>query len=239
MRPRNRKIENGFIESRNRFFGGKQNLRPRKTSCSNAPLEMKRKGFLPKRERIWKTRNAAPTNSKRNSKFAGDSAGNAVGIQEKERLEKVAEATDFIRETLKKSAPLVARNYVYHVSLEANQMFREISGNAERTLKWTEDYGIILEEFGHERPFVNLSGGEQMAAAFRSTRSFETIIRCAARIFRRTDDQYGCGAPRTSRRTNQPHHRKTNFDQLFVISHDDTFEGYADNVISVGGNTNG
>jgi exonuclease SbcC len=87
---------------------------------------------------------------------------------EKERLEKIAEATAFIRETLKEAAPRVARNYVYHVSLEANQMFREISGNAERTLKWTEDYGIVLEENGYERPFVNLSGGEQMAAACRS-----------------------------------------------------------------------
>ena len=86
-------------------------------------------------------------------------------FQEKERLEKVSEATKFIRDTLKEAAPRVARNYVHHVSLEANQMFREISGNAERTLKWTEDYGISLEEYGHERPFINLSGGEQMAAA--------------------------------------------------------------------------
>jgi DNA repair protein SbcC/Rad50 len=31
--------------------------------------------------------------------------------------------------------------------------------------------------------------------------------------------------------------RKT-FDQLFVISHDDTFEGYVDNVVSVVGNGN-
>jgi hypothetical protein len=35
-------------------------------------------------------------------------------------------------------------------------------------LKWTEDYGILLEEDGFERPFVSLSGGEQMAAACRS-----------------------------------------------------------------------
>ena len=44
-------------------------------------------------------------------------------------------------------------------------MFREITGNAERTLKWIEDYGIVLEEDGYERPFQSLSGGEQMAAA--------------------------------------------------------------------------
>jgi exonuclease SbcC len=29
---------------------------------------------------------------------------------------------------------------------------------------------------------------------------------------------------------------KQTFDQLFVISHDDTFEGYADNVVSIGAN---
>ncbi len=56
-------------------------------------------------------------------------------FQEKERLERVAETTAFIRDTLKEAAPRVARNYVYHVSLEANLMFREITGNAERTLK--------------------------------------------------------------------------------------------------------
>ena len=96
-------------------------------------------------------------------------------FKEKERLEKVAEATEFIRETLKKSAPLVARNYVYHVSLEANQMFREISGNAERTLKWTEDYGIVLEEFGHERPFINLERRRTDGGGFvRQARAFKT-----------------------------------------------------------------
>ena len=44
-------------------------------------------------------------------------------------------------------------------------MFREITGNAEHTLKWGEDYGITLEEGGYERTFASLSGGEQMAAA--------------------------------------------------------------------------
>ena len=63
-------------------------------------------------------------------------------------------------------------------------MFREISGNAERTLKWTEDYGIVLEEIGHERPFVNLSGGEQMAAALSVRLGFaETAFRYKISVF--------------------------------------------------------
>lgn len=160
-------------------------------------------------------------------------------FKEKDRLEKVSEATEFIRETLKKSAPLVARNYVYHVSLEANQMFREITGNAERTLKWTEDYGIVLEEFGHERPFVNLSGGEQMAAAL-SVRLALLKQLSDIRLAFFDEPTTNMDAARRERLAEQISHitERQTFDQLFVISHDDTFEGYVDNVISVGANAN-
>ncbi len=158
---------------------------------------------------------------------------------EKERLEKVAETTAFIRDTLKEAAPRVARNYVYHVSLEANQMFREISGNAERTLRWTEDYGIMLEENGYERPFSNLSGGEQMAAAL-SVRLALLKQLSDIRLAFFDEPTTNMDAARRERLAEQISHitEKQTFDQLFVISHDDTFEGYVDNVVSVGGNDN-
>ncbi len=158
-------------------------------------------------------------------------------FQEKERLEKIGEATKFIRDTLKEAAPRVARNYVYHVSMEANQMFREISGNAERTLKWTEDYGISLEENGYDRPFINLSGGEQMAAAL-SVRLALLKQLSDVRLAFFDEPTTNMDAERRERLAEQISHiteRKT-FDQLFIISHDDTFEGYVDNVVSVGGN---
>lgn len=153
---------------------------------------------------------------------------------EKERLEKVGEATAFIRETLKEAAPRVARNYVFHVSMEANQMFREISGNAERTLKWTEDYGIALEENGYERPFVNLSGGEQMAAAL-SVRLALLKQLSDVRLAFFDEPTTNMDAERRERLAEQISQitKKRTFDQLFVISHDDTFEEYVDNVVSV------
>ncbi len=153
-------------------------------------------------------------------------------LQEKERLEGVAETTAFIRDTLKEAAPRVARNYVYHVSLEANQMFREITGNGERTLKWTEDYSIMLEEDGYDRPFQSLSGGEQMAAAL-SVRL--AILKQLSDIRIAFFDE-----PTTNmdaeRRENfaQQISRIKHFDQLFVISHDDTFDHYVDNVVTIG-----
>jgi DNA repair protein SbcC/Rad50 len=158
-------------------------------------------------------------------------------FREKERLEKISEATAFIRDTLKEAAPRVARNYVYHVSLEANQMFREITGNAERTLKWTEDYGIILEENGYDRPFVNLSGGEQMAAAL-SVRLALLKQLSDVRLAFFDEPTTNMDAERRERLAEQISHitERRTFDQLFVISHDDTFEGYVDNVVSIGAN---
>ncbi len=154
-------------------------------------------------------------------------------FQEKERLEKIYEATKFIRDTLKEAAPRVARNYVFHISNEANQLFREITGNAERTLKWGEDYGIVLEELGYERPFANLSGGEQMAAAL-SVRLALLKQLSDVRIAFFDEPTTNMDAERRENLATQISNIK-HFDQLFVISHDDTFEGYVDNVITIGG----
>jgi len=152
-------------------------------------------------------------------------------FREKERLEKVLETTDFIRTTLKDAAPLVARNYVWHVSQEANLLYRDITGNAERTLKWTEDYSISLEEGGYDRPFVSLSGGEQMAAAL-SVRLALLKQLSDIRVAFFDEPTTNMDAERRenlAQQIGQIHH----FDQLFVISHDDTFDSYMDNEIRV------
>jgi len=150
---------------------------------------------------------------------------------ERDRLERSAELTTFIRETLKEAAPRVARNYVHHVSLEANQLFREISGHAEQTLKWADDYGILLEENGHDRPFINLSGGEQMAAALAVRLALLKQL-SDIRIAFFDEPTTNMDAARRENLALQISNIK-HFDQLFVISHDDTFEGYVDNVVAV------
>jgi DNA repair protein SbcC/Rad50 len=151
---------------------------------------------------------------------------------EKDRLSKIAETTTFIRETLREAAPRVARNYVHHVSVEACQMYREICGHADQTLSWSIDYGISLEEEGHERPFGNLSGGEQMAAAL-SVRLAILKQLSDIRIAFFDEPTTNMDAERRENLAQQISQIK-NFDQLFVISHDDTFEGYVDNTLRVG-----
>jgi exonuclease SbcC len=157
-------------------------------------------------------------------------------FKEKDRLEKIGEATKFIRDTLKEAAPRVARNYVYHVSNEANQLYREITGNPERSLKWGEDYALQLEEGGYERPFQSLSGGEQMAAALSIRLALLKQLSDVKMAFF-DEPTTNMDEIRREHLAEQISHITENhtFDQLFVISHDDTFEGYVDNIVTVGG----
>jgi exonuclease SbcC len=154
-------------------------------------------------------------------------------FNQKEKLEELHDTTEFIRDTLKKAGPIVTESYLYNINSESNQLFREISGDASRTLRWSRDYEIIMEESGHERPFQNLSGGEQMVAAL-SVRL--ALLKQLSDIRIAFFDEPTTNMDLTRReRLAQQIGQITNFDQLFVISHDDTFEGSVNHVVSVTG----
>ncbi|HVG39871.1 MAG TPA: hypothetical protein VM870_11310, partial [Pyrinomonadaceae bacterium] len=138
---------------------------------------------------------------------------------------------DFIRDVLKAAGPLVTESYLYNISIEANQLFRDITGEAARTLKWSRDYEIILEEDGYERSFINLSGGEQMAAAL-SVRLALLKELSDIRIAFFDEPTVNMDAERRERLAVSLGQIR-NFDQLFVISHDDTFEESVDHTVHV------
>jgi exonuclease SbcC len=149
----------------------------------------------------------------------------------KEKLEELNEATDFIRDVLKKAGPLVTESYLYNISIEANQLFREITGEAGRALRWSRDYEIMLEEEGHERSFQNLSGGEQMAAALSIRLA---LLKQLSDIRLAFFDEPTVNMDQERReRLAQQIGQVQHFDQLFVISHDDTFEENVDHIIHV------
>jgi DNA repair protein SbcC/Rad50 len=151
----------------------------------------------------------------------------------RERCEQLHSVTDFMRDLLKKAAPFITEAHLQSISIEANQLYRDITGNPMVTLRWDSGYEIMLEEDGHERGFASLSGGEQMAAALS--------VRLA--LLKELSDMRVAffDEPTTNmdeeRRRNlaQQIGRIRDFDQLFVISHDDTFEGFTDRVVTVKG----
>lgn len=155
----------------------------------------------------------------------------------KERCHQLSSVAEFIRDLLKKAGPFITEAHLQSISIEANQLYREITGNPMVSLRWDMGYEIVLEEDGHERAFASLSGGEQMAAAL--------AVRLA--LLKELSDMRIAffDEPTTNmdeeRRRNlaQQIGRIKDFDQLFVISHDDTFEGFTDRVVSVRGQAEG
>jgi exonuclease SbcC len=156
-------------------------------------------------------------------------------MAEKEKTLRLRDAVDFIRDILQKAAPYITESYLFSISSEANQLFREITGRHDITLRWTKDYEITLEEEGRERPFSLLSGGEQMAAAL-SVRL--ALLKELSEVNLAFFDE-----PTTNMDEERRHNlaqqigRIKDFQQLFVISHDDSFEGYTDQIISLGERT--
>jgi exonuclease SbcC len=89
----------------------------------------------------------------------------------------------------------------------------------------------MLEEDGHERSFPNLSGGEQMAAALAIRLALLKQLSDIRMAFfdEPTVNMDAERRERLAQQIGQVQH----FDQLFVISHDDTFESSVDHVIHV------
>jgi DNA repair protein SbcC/Rad50 len=154
--------------------------------------------------------------------------------EEKQKIEKVLETVQFVRETLKISGPLVVKNLISQISNKANRIFQEIMDNHEVTLEWTEDYSILLEEKGYKRPFVNLSGGEQMAAALAVRLAFLLLL-SDIRIAFFDEPTTNMDAVRCEKLAQQIERISNSryFNQLFVISHDSTFESLVDKPIYV------
>jgi exonuclease SbcC len=149
-----------------------------------------------------------------------------------ERAEHLRETSDFIRDILQKAAPYITESYLFSISIEANHLFREITGRHDVTLQWTRDYEITIEEEGRERPFLNLSGGEQMAAALAVRLA---LLKELSEVKIAFFDEPTTNMDEERRRNlAQQIGRIKDFHQLFVVSHDDSFEGYTDQIISLG-----
>jgi exonuclease SbcC len=133
------------------------------------------------------------------------------------------------RKLIKEAAPHVLKAMMHDISIEANRIFGEIMGDRSGQLSWQNDYEIMLHRQGVNRTFAQLSGGEQMSAALS--------VRLALLKKLSTLNIAFFDEPTQNmdelRRTNlaEQIRRVRGFDQLFVISHDDTFEQGLDSLI--------
>ncbi len=148
---------------------------------------------------------------------------------EREELDQSAIMLKQFRETIKDAGPQVTKALLHQISTTANHIFGDIMGDRAATLSWEDDYEIVLRHDGRERTFAQLSGGEQMSAALAVRLALlRKLSRLDIAFFdeptQNMDDERRGNLAEQIRRVR-------GFDQLIVISHDDTFEQGLDNVV--------
>jgi DNA repair protein SbcC/Rad50 len=148
---------------------------------------------------------------------------------ERDTLDDLERMLQQFRETIREAGPSIMKALLRQISGEANRIFGDIMGDRAAQLSWESDYEIVLRRDGKERSFAQLSGGEQMSAALAVRLALlRSLTRLDIAFFDEpTQNMDG------ERRGNlaEQIRRVRGFDQLLVISHDDTFEQGLDCVL--------
>ncbi len=133
------------------------------------------------------------------------------------------------RDIIKEAGPFIMKALLREISTRANRIFGEIMGDLSAEIAWTNEYEIVLKKNGQERSFAQLSGGEQMSAALAVRLA---LLRHLSRLDIAFFDEptQNMDGERRGNLAEQIR-RVRGFDQLIVISHDDTFEQGLDSVI--------
>ncbi len=142
-----------------------------------------------------------------------------------QELAERAEAMEFVRGIIRDAGPIVSERLISIIAAEANMIFSDLIGDYSLSLQWNSDYSIHVMHGGKQddvREFKLLSGGEQMAAALS--------IRLAL-LTRLTDIRFAFFDEPTVNLDDQRRSQLAerlglirSLEQIFVISHDDTFE---------------
>lgn len=147
------------------------------------------------------------------------------------QLEEQATTLETMRSLLRQAGPYITKALIKQISDGAAQIFGDLMQDYTRHLRWGEEYGITLEVDGRERQFAQLSGGEQMSAALAVRLA---LLREMSNIDIAFFDEPTTNLDETRRDSLARQILDVKgFRQLFVISHDDTFEQVTQNLVRI------
>ena len=148
-----------------------------------------------------------------------------------EQISRQEAVLETVRGVLRQAGPFITQSVIRQVSSQANQIFGELMQDYSRQLQWGEEYGITLDVGGVSREFKQLSGGEQMSAALAVRLA---LVRSMSSIHIAFFDEPTANLDDARREAlAQQITNVRGFRQLFVISHDDTFEQATQNLVRV------
>jgi len=145
--------------------------------------------------------------------------------------EKLLAFLEYGRKRIEEAGPEIKRTLVRDVASRAAGIFSDILNDHSMHLDWGEEYDITVERAGSRRAFAQLSGGEQMAAAVAVRLA---LLRQVSDIDIAFFDEPTANLDEARRDALADQIVGVRgFSQIFVISHDDTFERVTDHVVRV------
>jgi len=139
--------------------------------------------------------------------------------------------SNFMRDTIKNSSEFIVNEFIGEISQDASNIYSEIMDDYSCGLKWQNDYDIEIESAGDVKSFRQLSGGERMSAALAVRLALLKALSSCDFVFLDEPTQNMDEVRRE--KLSQEIMKIRGFKQLFVISHDDTFNEKYSNVIKI------
>ena len=152
-------------------------------------------------------------------------------LQQLKGLRADEEFANWVRENVRQAGPKMREIITDRIGERANELFRSIRGASAETLEWTNNYEIVVHDADVRKSFSTLSGGEKMAAALAVRLA---ILEQLASVGIAFLDEPTANLDRQKKRNLVTQLKQLDsFDQLTVISHDETFDSMTDYTITV------
>ncbi len=167
-----------------------------------------------------------------NAAVAQDQATARELAEAEQRLAKtrrVERTAHRVRGLIKDLGPHVAERFTEHVSIAADDWFRELTGGRPVRLQWDRDYDVLVtDQDGHMRTFGDLSGGEQVMAALAVRLS---LLRSLSPVSFSVYDEPTANLDDEVRHNVARVLESAGTNQLIVVSHDDAFSESIHNAV--------
>jgi len=152
-------------------------------------------------------------------------------VQQLKELKADQQFATWVRENVREAGPKMREIITDRIGARANELFRTIRGVSAETLEWTSDYEIVVHDADVRKSFTTLSGGEKMAAALAVRLA---ILEQLASVGLAFLDEPTANLDREKKRNLVTQLKQLDsFEQLTVISHDQTFDSMTDYTITV------
>ena len=136
---------------------------------------------------------------------------------------------DTLRSYFKIAIPKITEALLRTINIEATNHYRHIMDDPNVLIIWDKEFNVKVKTAENEKEFFQLSGGEQMSVALAVRLAILKILSNVEFAF--FDEPTTNLDPEKRENLSKIIQRIKGFQQLFVISHDDTFEENVDNVI--------